>query len=417
MDKKQSIAVIGGGIIGICTAIELKNAGFTVSVFDKNPIAEKCTSIGNTGHIGSDIFPLAQKDLILCIPKLIFQKKSPLFIPLKTLHQNISWLSNFAKSAFTETFQNSTNAMRYLSNQAYDDTCNLYQRAGIRDEVKKTGCLFLYKDDKEFKKAIIQWKLKEQMGIDFKVYQENEITKIEPAIKKNKFKYAVFTSHWGKISDPKDVLLKLYDYALKIGVRFNQAEIKQIKPNLDLNSLSLFFNDKTQHYNKVVVASGIGSLAIAKQIKEHLPIAAARGYAITFQNPNFELNQPILIRDKGLSISSLNSGLRIGGLIELTHPNYKVNETLYEHLENWAYEFFTCEKTVVSKWMNSRPSTYDSVPILCESQKIKNLYFATGHGHWGVSFSATSAKIIKNMIAEPNNLPQEYQFFSLKRFN
>ncbi|RWD40539.1 MAG: FAD-dependent oxidoreductase, partial [Mesorhizobium sp.] len=56
--------MIGGGIIGICAAALLAEAGRSVAVFDRTGICEE-TSSGNAAAFAfSDVLPLAHKGMI-----------------------------------------------------------------------------------------------------------------------------------------------------------------------------------------------------------------------------------------------------------------------------------------------------------------------------------------------------------------
>ncbi|WP_164752445.1 FAD-dependent oxidoreductase, partial [Mesorhizobium sp. M7A.F.Ca.CA.004.11.2.1] len=60
-DVPIDIAIIGGGIIGICAAASLAEAGRRVTVFDRTGICEE-TSSGNAAAFAfSDVLPLAHK--------------------------------------------------------------------------------------------------------------------------------------------------------------------------------------------------------------------------------------------------------------------------------------------------------------------------------------------------------------------
>lgn len=64
-EGKEDIAIIGGGIIGICAATYLAEARRNVTIFDRTGICEE-TSSGNAAAFAfSDVLPLAHKGMRL----------------------------------------------------------------------------------------------------------------------------------------------------------------------------------------------------------------------------------------------------------------------------------------------------------------------------------------------------------------
>ena len=62
-----------------------------------------------------------------------------------------------------------------------------------------------------------------------------------------------------------------------------------------------------------------------------------------------------------------------------------------EALPNLKCEDFT-------EWMGHRPALPDTVPIMSRSAKTDGLYYATGHGHLGLTYAATNARLMADLI-------------------
>ena len=89
------IAIVGAGIVGICTAAYLAEAGFEVTVFDRTGICEE-TSSGNAAALAfSDVLPLAQKGMMRNLPKWLADPLGPLAIPPAYLPRLLPWLYRF----------------------------------------------------------------------------------------------------------------------------------------------------------------------------------------------------------------------------------------------------------------------------------------------------------------------------------
>lgn len=76
----KKISIIGGGIIGLCTAYFLVNEGYEIEIFDSTDLTDGC-SYGNAGMIvPSHIIPLAEPAMITQGIKWMFNSKSPFYV-------------------------------------------------------------------------------------------------------------------------------------------------------------------------------------------------------------------------------------------------------------------------------------------------------------------------------------------------
>ena len=52
------------------------------------------------------------------------------------------------------------------------------------------------------------------------------------------------------------------------------------------------------------------------------------------------------------------------------------------------------ELNIASRWVGSRPSTPDSLPVIGRSPRHRNVIYAFGHGHLGLTFGAVTRAIV-----------------------
>ena len=95
----QNIAVIGGGIVGLCIALKLQLSGENVTVFDKRGAGEGCSK-GNAGHFATEqVFPLATPALLPQLPKMLLSSNSPVSIRFQDIHKTLGWMIQFLSKA------------------------------------------------------------------------------------------------------------------------------------------------------------------------------------------------------------------------------------------------------------------------------------------------------------------------------
>ncbi len=76
-------------------------------------------------------------------------------------------------------------------------------------------------------------------------------------------------------------------------------------------------------------------------------------------------------------------------------PDYRRAKILLKH----ASGYFDGLKTEgVTEWMGQRPMMVDSLPVISKSPRHANVYYAFGHGHYGLTQGPTTGRIIADMV-------------------
>ena len=95
MSEKKKIVIVGGGIMGISTALHLIRRGCDVTIIEKE-IDGKSASFGNASWLsGPSITPVLTPGAIYKIPKMLFSKNGPLFLKFPGTFKIIPWLLKY----------------------------------------------------------------------------------------------------------------------------------------------------------------------------------------------------------------------------------------------------------------------------------------------------------------------------------
>ena len=90
--KTTDVTILGGGIIGICSALSLQERGVNVRLIDINDPGQT-TSFGNAGVISPwSIIPHSTPGLWKNIPKLMFSGWRPLSVRSRVWPIMIPWV-------------------------------------------------------------------------------------------------------------------------------------------------------------------------------------------------------------------------------------------------------------------------------------------------------------------------------------
>ena len=79
----------------------------------------------------------------------------------------------------------------------------------------------------------------------------------------------------------------------------------------------------------------------------------------------------------------MNDGIRAAGTVEIAGLKKPINYNILSKIEKTARNILPELGKVKSQWMGFRPTLPDSLPVIGESIKCKNVYYAFVHQHLG----------------------------------
>ena len=93
------VTVIGGGIIGVCSALALQREGIATTLIERGSIGGEAT-FGNCALMAlSEIVPLAKPGVMKKLPGWILNPEGPLAIRPGHLPAALPWLLKFLRNA------------------------------------------------------------------------------------------------------------------------------------------------------------------------------------------------------------------------------------------------------------------------------------------------------------------------------
>jgi D-amino-acid dehydrogenase len=116
----QDIAIIGGGVIGVASAVELAQRGAHVTVLERDRVGHGC-SYGNAGWLTpSQAVPLANPAMLFKSIKWMLDPESPLYIQPRLDPGFLRWLLEFLGASRPAKFQRGAAALVELCRVSVD---------------------------------------------------------------------------------------------------------------------------------------------------------------------------------------------------------------------------------------------------------------------------------------------------------
>ncbi|MER9376093.1 FAD-binding oxidoreductase [Mesorhizobium sp. M0491] len=413
-DVPIDIAIIGGGIIGICAAASLAEAGRRVTVFDRTGICEE-TSSGNAAAFAfSDVLPLAHKGMIRQLPKWLADPLGPLSIPPAYLPKLLPWLTRFWRAGAPGKYEASLAAQAGMMKLAEAEWMGLLDRSGTRSMLREDGSLELYESEAEFQAGLPGWAARERFGIGFRHVEGEELAALQPGLSP-RFIKGTFVPGWKTVADPKLLGKAVWAYAQAKGARFELARISQVAADQDGATLTLA-DGTTRQARQLVVAAGAWSHLLARQLGDRIPLETERGYNTTLPTSAFDVKRMLIFSGHGFVVTPLETGLRVGGAVELggieRPPNYARSKALLQKAQKFLPGL---DPLGGREWMGFRPSLPDSLPAIGGAPGRRSVVYAFGHGHLGLTQAAATGRLIRDLVLGQTP-PIDLAPFSPQRF-
>ncbi|WP_245437218.1 NAD(P)/FAD-dependent oxidoreductase [Mesorhizobium helmanticense] len=395
------IAIVGGGIIGICAAAYLAEAGRDVTIFDRTGICEE-TSSGNAAAFAfSDVLPLAHKGMIRQLPKWLADPLGPLSIPPAYLPKLLPWLIRFWRAGASEKYEASLAAQAGMMKLAEAEWMGLLDRSGTRRMLREDGSLEVYESEAEFKASLPGWAARKRFDIGFSHVEGDALAALQPGLSP-RFVKGTFVPGWKTVADPKLLGKAVWAYAETKGARFEKARIDHVDASQHGATLTLA-DGTTRQARHLIVAAGAWSHLLAKDLGDRIPLETERGYNTTLPKSAFDVKRMLIFSGHGFVITPLETGLRVGGAVELggieRPSNYARSKALLRKAQNFLPGL---DPSGGREWMGFRPSLPDSLPVIGRARPAGNIVYAFGHGHLGLTQAAATARLIRELILRQN---------------
>jgi D-amino-acid dehydrogenase len=396
--EPRHFAVIGAGIVGVATALYLQRDGHLVTLIDYRPPGEGA-SMGNAAVIAAAACePVAMPGILWRVPGMLRDPLGPLAIRWGYLPRLTPWLLRFVAASRPSRVEAISIALRELSRRCRAAYQPLVEQAGIADMIRDIGWLSVFRTEDSFAAAEDEFDLQRRRGVAIEFLEQEQIRQMEPNLAPMFARAAFFPEHSMTVNNFRLVQRLAADFIAR-GGRLLQEKVTDIE--LGAKGPRTIVTDKSRHdTDAVVVAAGAWSRALTRRLGHRVALDTERGYHVMLPDPGVKPRLPIHIADFGFVATPLEHGLRFAGTVELgglaAPPNWRRAEIL---LARGRQVFPGLREEGHSRWMGFRPSVPDSVPVISASPRLRNAYFAFGHGHLGLTYAAITGRLIADLAA------------------
>jgi D-amino-acid dehydrogenase len=411
----SSIVVVGAGIIGVTIAYELQRRGLSVTLVDRDAPGLGA-SYGNMASIAvTEFMPASRPGIWAQMPKWLLDPEGPVRIQPGYLPKLVPWFLRFLAASRPSKLRALEAAGAALCGRVYDDLDALLKETGLTHMLTAEGCLSLYTDEAEFKADREHIEILERFGFRYEILGGKAIPDLEPFLTTKIGKAVLFPDN-RSITDPYRLVTALAERFEALGGRTVRGEIAGLEQGEAGVSALRLADGRSLRTEKVVLAAGAFTARLSALLREHIPLETERGYHTQIMEPGISMRHSIIWPARAFMVTPTAGGIRVGGTVEMAgldaSPDYRRAKILVKRAQEALPDLQVRQAT---EWMGHRPALPDTVPVMGPSAKRRNVWYATGHGHLGLTYAATTGRLMADLITGVQP-PVDMQPYRVDRF-
>ena len=404
------VAVIGGGVIGLCVAHYLERGGADVVLLERDLVGDGCSK-GNGGWVCPSISrPLPAPGLTLTSLRWMLRADSPLYIKPSAMPRIMGWLWAFRGYCNAESHAAGVAALAAL-NAATDRLYRGLAEEGMEFERAESGTILAYDNESELRQTEgLLTRLGEERVGPVDVLDREALGEAEPDLRGGLIGLRMRgDTHVRPESLCAELAESLEARGVEIRIRERVVgftpEAGRVRMALTSTAGSGAAADGEPAglgADVFVLAAGAETAALAATLGRKLPVQAGKGYSITVRNARVRLSQPLHVTPARIGFTPFRGAVRVIGTMEFSGINRHLDPRRIAILERAARRYLpgALEGTERVDWVGMRPVTPDGLPAIGRLPGLPNVYVATGHQMLGVTLAPATGHALAQLLLE-----------------
>ena len=403
------IGIIGGGVVGLSTGIELLHAGHRVALVDDDA-AGQAASWGNAGHIAVEqVEPLASWAMVRSLPHRLFMRGGAASFPPGAVAEWLPFGLRLLSAGRPKRFATGCAAMAPLMDRALPAWSSLLHRIGAQDLLRSDGHLVLWNSAAAAQAGRRAWEGARTGPATVHPASGDDLSALS-RICARPISGAVRFSGTAQIADLGALRHALRQAFIDLGGALVQehASLQLQHGRVQVHGLEA---------DKIIVCAGVRSGALMKAAGHKAPIIAERGYHVRADLTDWPRDlPPVVFEERAMIVTRYRQAVQAASFVEMNRPDAPADPRKWERLETHIAELGLPISGPFRRWMGCRPTLPDYLPAMGRSTRVPNLYYAFGHQHLGLTLAPVTGRLMASVLAgEAPDIPLGP--FDIERFS
>jgi D-amino-acid dehydrogenase len=393
----EAITVVGGGLIGLFTALYGHNAGYQVRVIERSVVGSGA-SRGNAGEICPSMAnPMPSPGMVRNGLANSLAEDAALRIKLPPTIELSRWLLAFARNCRPGAFERGFDALSSLAKRSFE-LFEALPDSGVATTLSQTGNLKCYADPDRAQRdfAVSQRVRRFGLAAPTEMLSGDAIRELAPVVSGAVTAGYHWPAQW--FVDPSVLVDDLHAWLRAAGVVFQEhTVVTGVTPYR--NAVVVHTDAGDVETDAVVIASGAWSPAVLKSVGLRAPIQSGKGYSFSV-TPDVMPSHVINMSESNAVATPMGDRLRIGGTVEFDGTMDRFNASRIERIVRAARPYLTGIdwEDRSEEWVGPRPMTPDGLPLIGRTRASARVVVAAGHNMLGLTLGPASAELAISAI-------------------
>ncbi len=395
------IAVIGGGVVGICTAYYLAEAGYEVAVVERYGNVAQEASFGNLDLMGpASVRPWSMPGTPGRILRMLMRPESPMAFSSRFEPAMWGWLRRLMSECAISRFKQNQQRLFRLASYSQELMQHLAQTQEL-DFQQRNGVMMLFRTAKDLDQAHPMMEALGESGVRTELLEPEAALQLEPTL-------STETPLQGALFMPDDwagncplFVRQLKTIAQERGVEFHfNSEVDSIQA--EMGGVSFRVGERSIDADAIVIAAGADSGRLLKGIGLSLPMYPVKVYSASTQIQEYDLAPNVSLYDDTyrVALTRLGKRIRIAGCAELGSSNFdlhqKAIDTLVKVADDWLPN--AANYRTATFWCGPTAMLPEGVPLI-GATPFANVFVNAGHGAGSWALAAGSGKLLADIVS------------------
>lgn len=398
---KDSVTIVGAGIIGLACGHYLCEAGFDVTLVDQSKVASACSK-SNCGYIcPSHALPLTEPGAFKTAIGSLFNSKAPFRVKPTWNPALFKWLFQFARRCNHRQMLEAGKPLQTILESSMGEYHRLIKEHSFDCEWKEDGLLYVLQTKNGMDSfAKTDELVTRHFDIPATRIEGKDLPEFDAGLKEGlagAFLYPGDTS-----VRPDKLNSGLIAHLKSKGAIFvEECELRSVRKEAG-KVTAIETSNGTFESTHFVFAFGAWAQKWESELGCSIPVQPGKGYSVTLPRPDHAPSHPILFPEHKVGVSVFDDGFRLGSMMEFAGYDTTIPDYRIQQLRDSArpYLVASVDEEARSKWFGWRPMTWDSLPIIGQVPGLKNAFLATGHNMLGLSLAPATGKLIAELMTE-----------------
>ena len=393
----RSVAVVGGGMVGLATAWFLQERGVEVTVYERQHVAAG-SSWGNAGWLTPGITtPLPEPAVLRYGVRAVLSPSSPVYVPPKADPRLIRFMLGFAGHSTARAWRAAMDRLVPVNRLALG-AFDALQDGGVRASTREAAP-FVAAYRTETERRVLLEELEHiraaGQGIEVDVVTGEQARAAEPALSEQVG--AALVLHGQRFIDPGEYVHALADSVRDRGGKLQEG-VEVLRVGRHAGRPAVWTGDGPQAHDAVVLATGAWLTRLAKPLGVRRLVQAGRGYSFSVPVETVPRG-PIYFPAQRVACTPLGDRLRVAGMMEFRSPDAALDPRRIAAIVDAARPLLAGADLDdrQDEWVGSRPCTVDGLPLVGATRE-DGVFVAGGHGMWGITLGPLTGRLLAEQV-------------------